>query len=259
MEITYEGNDSFSVNPPETVITVPAGWINDAPGHYTHVRPPCVYRLVSKRFDENTLVASPVCALDQTQATVAKCQACPYVGTPLETPQAFTLENHNGVMVTVYHNPVLPSQVPRPVPPVKSHVNVLPPPTPVAVPTPTVASEPRPDLAAIALTLPAPNPEKDAERTFRRPIFHDDGSIEYPREEGSWEPPRDINGYARDPNNNFLFHPLWLPCALRHQSAIMRPGCGCIEVIMRCNSPQATKFGQRLAHTDCEACPVRRK
>ncbi len=128
-----------------------------------------------------------------------------------------------------------------------------------APPPPPPPSVPRPDLAAIALSLPAVDPIKDAERTFRRPIFHDDGSIEYPREEGSWEPPRDINGYVRDPDNDFLFHPLWLSCGLRHQTAILRPGCGCIDVIMRCNSPQSPEFGARLAHETCAKCPVRVK
>jgi len=128
-----------------------------------------------------------------------------------------------------------------------------PPPDPPAPPP-----RPRPDLAAIALTLPAASP-KDAERTFQRPLFHDDGSIEYPREEGSWEPPQNINGYVRDTDNKWLFHPLWLPCAFRHQMAFLKANCGCIDVVCRCNSPQSPVFGHRLAHTDCSSCPVRRE
>ena len=120
-------------------------------------------------------------------------------------------------------------------------------------------SVPRPDLAAIALTLPAVNPEKAAERTFKPPTFHPDGSIEYPRDKKDWEPPRDINGYVRDPGNKWLFHPLWVPCQLRHQTAFMKANCGCIDVIMRCNNPQAPEFGQRLPHEACAKCPVRKQ
>lgn len=118
-------------------------------------------------------------------------------------------------------------------------------------------SVPRPDLAAIELTLPADKPEAD--RTFKPPIFHDDGSIEYPKAEKDWEPPRDINGYVRDPNNKWLFHPLWPVCGLRYQMAFLKANCGCIDVIMRCNNPQSPEFGARLAHETCAKCPVRVK
>jgi len=118
-------------------------------------------------------------------------------------------------------------------------------------------SEPRPDLAAIALTLPVETPEKIADRTFKPPTFHDDGSIEYPKGEKDWEPPRDINGYVRDPDNKWLFHPLWPVCGLRHQMAFLKANCGCIDVVMRCNNPQAPEFGQRVAHDTCINCPVR--
>ncbi len=120
-------------------------------------------------------------------------------------------------------------------------------------------SVPRPDLASIAMTLPVESPEKAAERTFKPPIFHDDGSIEYPKAEKDWEPPRDINGYVRDPNNKWLFHPLWPVCGLRYQMAFLKANCGCIDVIMRCNNPQSPEFGARLAHETCAKCPVRVK
>jgi hypothetical protein len=109
------------------------------------------------------------------------------------------------------------------------------------------------------MTLPVESPEKAAERTFKPPIFHDDGSIEYPKAEKDWEPPRDINGYVRDPNNKWLFHPLWTVCGLRYQMAFLKANCGCIDVIMRCNNPQSPEFGARLAHETCAKCPVRIK
>ena len=82
------------------------------------------------------------------------------------------------------------------------------------------AGQPRPDLAAIELTLPAPD---DKERIFARPIFEPDGAITYPKREEDWEPPQNINGYVRDPNNAWRFLPLWLPCALRYQWPFSKP------------------------------------
>ena len=120
-------------------------------------------------------------------------------------------------------------------------------------------SVPRPDLKSIALTLPTESPEKIADRTFKPPIFHDDGSIEYIKGEGVWEIPKNITGYVRDPNNKWLFHPLWVPCQLRHQTAFMKANCGCIDVIMRCNNPQAPEFMQRLGDETCAKCPVRKQ
>ena len=128
---------------------------------------------------------------------------------------------------------------------------------PVLAPVP-LPPAPRPDLKAIALTLPVESPEKVADRTFKTPIFHDDGSIEYPKGEKDWEPPQNINGYVRDEQNKWLFHPLWVPCQLRHQMAFMKANCGCIDVIMRCTNPQAPEFGQRLSHEVCAKCPFRK-
>jgi len=112
-------------------------------------------------------------------------------------------------------------------------------------PTPSV---PRPDLAAIELTLPAgtSNP------TFQRPVFHADGSIEYPKGE---KEPLDIDGYVRD---GWLFRPLWNKCAWRHQVAFFKAACGCVSLVSRCNNPQASEFAQRISHTTCESCPVRK-
>lgn len=124
-------------------------------------------------------------------------------------------------------------------------------------PADTVA-EPRPDMAAIALTLPAADPIKDAERTFQRPIFHADGSIEYPKREKDWEPPQVPEGFVRDRTNKWKFLPLWPVCQLRNMTAFFKAACGCISLASRCNSPQSPEFARRVAHTTCEACPVRK-
>jgi hypothetical protein len=114
---------------------------------------------------------------------------------------------------------------------------------------------PRPDLAAIVLTLP---PDDCLERSFRRPIFEPDGALKYPKKEGDWEPPHVPNGYVRDKDDAWRFLPLWLPCVLRHQAAYLNANCGCIEIIMRCNHPDAKTFGRRLDAQTCKICKLRR-
>lgn len=114
-------------------------------------------------------------------------------------------------------------------------------------------SNKRPDLQSIPDLLPPHKPGRDRQ-------FHveEDGTIVYKREEGEWEPPLDINGYQRDPQNEWRFTPLWKPCALRHLAAVRYASCGCIGVIMRCNHPEACHFGIRVTHTDCDECPHRK-
>lgn len=109
-------------------------------------------------------------------------------------------------------------------------------------------------LHALQFTLP---PDDGVQRSFPQPIFHPDGSIEYPRRPGDWEPPAEINGYRRDPANKWRFFPLWPDCVFRLQGTRLKPDCGCIDVAMACNSPDSEHFGQPVRHTDCETCPLR--
>jgi hypothetical protein len=132
-----------------------------------------------------------------------------------------------------------------------------PPPQPQTTEAPLPPSVPRPDLAAIELTLPTADPEEDKERTFHRPIFEANGAITYPKAKGEWEPPQIPTGYIRDPSNKWRLLPLWPPCGLRHGLAFIKPNCGCLQIVMRCNNPQAPAYGHRLDHLNCTACLVR--
>ncbi len=110
-------------------------------------------------------------------------------------------------------------------------------------------------LTRLEDTLPPYKEDRD-----RRVQFEDDGSILYPEHDRQWaEPPRDINGYQRDPDNPFRFLPLWKECTLRHGIAVRYPQCGCIEIIMRCNNPTATCFGNRITWEECRDCQVRKE
>ena len=114
-------------------------------------------------------------------------------------------------------------------------------------PTLPILKTPRPDLQSIQTTLPAFVAGRD------RPVhFEPDGSIIYDKD--GWEPPRDIDGYTRDPQNAWRFLPLWPVCRLRLATGVRLANCGCVGVIMRCNDPRSPVFGQQAAYNQCAGC-----
>ena len=110
---------------------------------------------------------------------------------------------------------------------------------------------PRTDLQGIEATLPPFVEGRD------RPIrFALDGTITYDKVEGVWEPPRDLEGYVRDPQDAWRFQPLWPICRLRLCTGVRLAACGCVGVIMRCNNPQSPAFGQQMPYKMCAECKV---
>jgi hypothetical protein len=124
-------------------------------------------------------------------------------------------------------------------------------PAPEPAPTPPGPGPVRPDLVAIETSLPPAKEGRD-----RKLRFESDGTIVY--EKDGWEPPREIEGYQRDPENAWRFLPLWNICALRHQIAVRYANCGCIGIITRCNNPQCSVFMQRVSHNQCNQCDKRK-
>ena len=114
----------------------------------------------------------------------------------------------------------------------------------------TLCPQPRPDLQTIEITLPPHQEGRDRKLTFET-----DGTIVY---EKGGEEPLDINGYRRDPNDPFRFIPLWLECTLRHAVGVRYAKCGCINIIMRCNNPDAVQFMDRVSHEQCQNCQWRK-
>jgi len=113
---------------------------------------------------------------------------------------------------------------------------------------------PRRDLQRIETTLPKYRPGKH--RKFQ---IESDGSIVYEQEEGEWEPPRDINGYQRDPENPWRFTPLWPKCMKRKPIGKRTKSCGCIQVEMKCVHFKSELIGESVTHKQCQQCPVREK
>jgi len=111
---------------------------------------------------------------------------------------------------------------------------------------------PKPSLVDLEATLPPYKEGRD-----RKLTFEPNGCICYEHSNDE-TPPRDINGYKRDPNNPFRFIPLWPECLLRHGMGVRYTNCGCIDVIMRCNNPDAIQFGDRVGHEQCCVCQWRK-
>jgi len=251
----------------EPPANVPAGWTPspDNPQIYLPPWQPCAHRLVG--FDNRTMVITPTCLLALGPVPISRCIGCPLRQDP--SPDHYRNLDFRNLTQKTYPVPALgpleriQMQIPEGCKDAKTATittiadKPLAEAAPVTPPTPEAYSPnvPRPDLAAISTTLPPDDASKD--RTFRRPVFEPDGSIVYPHDDKDWEPPQNINGYVRDPDNQWRFLPLWLPCALRMQTAFLKANCGCIDIIMRCNNPQAPTFGQRVPSTICATCPVR--
>lgn len=109
----------------------------------------------------------------------------------------------------------------------------------------------RPDLQAIRTSLPR---QRGKHRKF---TIETDGSIVYTQEEGEWEPPKDINGYRRDPMNPWRFTPLWLKCMKRTPKGTRTKACGCIQLTMVCDNPASELHTKTVSDAECQQCSVR--
>ena len=76
-----------------------------------------------------------------------------------------------------------------------------------------------------------------------------DGTLEYEKKPGGFEPPSVIDGYERDSNNQWIFKPLWKSCSMRHFNVSLKSSCQCIDVIARCG-----KTFQMVKCIDCDQC-----
>ena len=131
-------------------------------------------------------------------------------------------------------------------------------PAPSTPPTPEAytPNSLRSDLTAISDTLPPDDPNAGAD--LQAAGIRGRRSIVYPHDDKDWEPPQNINGYVRDPNNQWRFLPLWLPCTY----GCRPPSQGQLRLHRHHHAVQqsaSATFGQRVPYTTCETCPVRSK
>ncbi len=104
-------------------------------------------------------------------------------------------------------------------------------------------------LAMMQHTLPS---------DFKRAHFLSNGSIQYEKGPDDWEPPSPIEGYERDVENDWLFHPLWESCQHRMYGTEIKEACECIQVLTMCTYPdtELNKHG-KVVFTICKSCPQR--
>jgi len=100
--------------------------------------------------------------------------------------------------------------------------------------------------------IPAANP------SYRPFIVEKDGSILYTKESDDWEPPRDIDGYTRDPENPWRFKPIiWPDCIGRHTKYFQRKNCGCLGSTITCQNEKSEHYEKKVTVDICEQCTSR--
>jgi hypothetical protein len=77
------------------------------------------------------------------------------------------------------------------------------------------------------------------------PTIVNDGTIVYKKR--GWEPPLHIDGYERDEENRWVFHPLWPECDTREAEAFIVGVCQCLQMKMFCD-------GQPVSLERCRQC-----
>lgn len=246
MRIQFADDDSFTVT--GTPASIPEGWIKDG-DRYSCAWPPCYNRLISRRVEGDNLIILASCARHKCPVDLARCNACDVHKVPVGPAQPMQIETPEGLVIgqaKYYQVPGMAVQIAAPYEPTEA--GAFGPEHPAPSPPASMTAM---RLSDLDKTLPPFVEGRD------RPLhIEPDGTIVYDKRAGDWEPPRDIDGYQRDPNDPFIFHPLWKSCALRLQVGVRLANCGCIQVRMRCNNP-AAELGKNVKYTDCEACKVR--
>ncbi len=88
--------------------------------------------------------------------------------------------------------------------------------------------------------------------------FLPDGSILYDQRLGDWEPPSLVEGYERDGQDSWSFHPLWESCKLRMYGTEIKENCKCIQVISLCNHPEVKPNDHgEVTYEMCQGCTHR--
>lgn len=219
-------------------IMVPPFWVaSDMPGVYRCLLPACRRRRFSYRCIGDQLTVRIHCRLYQRDCTGEECQGCTRASAATGVQREMEIVELNGTVT-------------------KLMVTEMPPDTELppkdwTVEHPQEPLAPRPDLIAIERSLPE---TKDHVRKVR---FELDGTIIYEPEEGDWEPPKDINGYKRDPDNPWRFIPLWPKCMKRTPKATRTKACGCIRLTMVCDNPASELHTKHVTDAECQQCQAR--
>ncbi len=78
------------------------------------------------------------------------------------------------------------------------------------------------------------------------------GDIKYEKGPDGFEPPGPINGYERDEEDPWLFHPIWESCTYRHYTSLFKTKCQCVDVLAKCSISD-----HWVGYEDCLKCGSR--
>lgn len=95
---------------------------------------------------------------------------------------------------------------------------------------------------------------KPAEATWTGAKKMPDGSFEYAKT--GFEPPPELEGFTRDPENAWRFIPQFLPCKKRIQTQFVKQ-CGAITVLSICTHSKCELRQGEVKVSDCQGCPLR--
>jgi len=113
------------------------------------------------------------------------------------------------------------------------------------------------DLCKDCLFNAPSKPDQAQSYRPKRYRIKSDGTIVYEHLADEWEPPKDIYGYQRDPNDPWRFTSKWPKCERREQINQQSSRCQCLKVLMRCTHPDSKCFNQQLSLDECQQCPLR--
>jgi hypothetical protein len=202
-----QDDGSFRLLEGDTASRVPDGWREDTaqPGLFQPPWSSCRYRRLSANAFDGRITITPHCLRHLTSCTVDQCVACTEREADLAQVKTVPVTNAAGEetgteMVRVSQQPFLSPLV------VGTEENLRGKMWAVEHATQPAATARISPLTNIEATLPPHKEGRD------RPMhFEPDGAIVYTKTADRDEPPKDINGYKRDPNNacdsfHFGFH-----------------------------------------------------
>jgi hypothetical protein len=96
--------------------------------------------------------------------------------------------------------------------------------------------------------------DKVVEATWKGAKIMPDKSVLYAK--SGFEPPPELDGYERDPDNAWRFIPKWPECKKRIQTPLVKQ-CGAVTILSVCAHSKCPLKQLQVSVSDCQDCPFR--
>lgn len=96
--------------------------------------------------------------------------------------------------------------------------------------------------------------KQEVEVTWKGAKIMPDKSVIYAK--SGFEPPPELDGYERDPNNAWRFIPKWPECKKRIQTPLVKQ-CGAVTILSVCAHSNCPLKQLQVKVSDCQGCPFR--